>query len=390
MKHLPKYIVIGILVLLCLVYLFSRCSIFDPAETAQPVKKPEKVSVEASDKIKGILEDMTLEEKLYQMFYVTPEQLTETEDVIFAGETTKKAIDEKNVGGIVYAERNLQDRTQAKELLKNTQEFAKIPMFLGTTEEGGQKFSISRNSQMSLGEIEPMGQVSDADSAYAIGEKIGEALKELGLNMNFAPVADVMAEGKFNMIGDRSFGYDKDEVSRKVEWIIKGLKKGGVAVTLKHFPGMGSTEGDTNMDYPLVSRSLSEIKSIDLAPFKAGIDGGADFVMIGHIRVPELDADNPATFSEAIVTDLLREEMGYGGVIITSPLNEGAVLNSHTSADAAVEAVLAGVDMLYMPNSLEIAHEALFTAVKSGRISEERINESVIRILNCKEKLGIL
>ncbi|MBQ2890976.1 MAG: glycoside hydrolase family 3 protein, partial [Clostridia bacterium] len=236
MKHLPKYIVIGILVLLCLVYLFSRCSIFAPAETEEPAKKPEKVSITASDKVKGILEDMTLEEKLYQMFYVTPEQLTETEDVIFAGETTKKAVDEKNVGGIVYAEKNLQDRTQAKELLKNTQSFAKIPMFLGTTEEGGQKFSISRNSQMSLGEIEPMGQVSDADSAYAIGEKIGEALKELGLNMNFAPVADVMAEDKFNMIGDRSFGYDKDEVSRKVEWIIKGLKKGGVAVTLKHFP----------------------------------------------------------------------------------------------------------------------------------------------------------
>ncbi|MBR2916808.1 MAG: hypothetical protein IKC07_04345, partial [Clostridia bacterium] len=221
MKHLPKYIVVGILVLVCVVYLFSRCTLFVPDETGKEKTDGGKteVKVEASDKVKKILADMTLEEKLYQMFYVTPEQLTGTEDVILAGETTKKAVDEKNVGGISYFERNLQDRTQAKELLKNTQSFAKIPMFLGATEEGGRMFAISRNPQMDLGEIEPMGQVSDADSAYAIGEKISEALKELGFNMNFSPVSDVLEEGKANMIGDRSFGYDSDEVSRKVEWI---------------------------------------------------------------------------------------------------------------------------------------------------------------------------
>ncbi len=392
MKNLPKYIVIGILVLFCTVYLFSRCTIFTVSEPKQDASEagPNKVTVKASEKVNSILNEMTLEEKIYQMFYVTPEQLTGVSEVIRAGETTKSAIEAKNVGGIVYFENNLQNPEQTKELLKATQEYAKIPMFLGTMEEGGNVFAISKNGEMGLGEIAPMGQISSSDEAYEIGTEIGEALSGLGFNMNFSPVADILGEGKINAIGERSFGYDKDDVSRKVEWMVKGLKKGGVMVTLKHFPGQGFTEGDTALSYPISNRSIDEIKAEELAPFKAGIDSGAEFVMIGHISIPEIDADSPATFSHKIVTQLLREEASFGGVIITSPMNEGAVLNSHTSADAAVEAVLAGVDMILMPNNMDIAHEALVDAVRSGKISEERINESVIRILNCKEKQGIL
>lgn len=393
MKNLPKYIVVGILVLLCVIYLFSRCTLFIP-DTEEKKDKDEVETVipsmAISDEIKQKVEEMSLEEKIYQMFYVTPEQLTGVGEVIQAGDKTKEMLEKYPVGGIVYSSHNLQTPEQTKELIGKSQEYSKIPMFAGVFEEGGNNTVLGDNSSMSLGKIEAMSDVSDFERAYEIGAKVGNSLLELGINMNFAPVADVMGEGINNIIGTRSFGNDYNAVSRKVEQYVKGLQSKGVSATLKHFPGQGYTEGDTSYDYAKNNRSAKEIRKEEFAPFIKGIGAGADFVMIGNVKVGAFDSDNPAPFSYKIVTELLKSELGYTGIVISSPMTDGAVLNSHTSADAAKEAVKAGVDMILMPNSLEIAVKALCEAVESGEIPESRINESVMKILQTKVNRGIL
>lgn len=392
MKNLAKYVVVGILILMCVIYLFSRCTLFIPDDTD---KGDEETGVNApalnfNDEVKEMTEKMSLKEKIYQMFYVTPEQLTGVGEVIQAGEKTKEMIEKYPVGGIVYSSHNLQTPEQTKELLGKTQNFAKIPMFLGVFEEGGSNTVIGDNSAMSLGKIETMSDVADFERANEIGKKAGEELARLGINMNFAPVSDVMGEGLENVIGNRSFGYDYNAVSKKVQQYVLGLQEKGVSATLKHFPGQGYTKGGTSYDYALNERSGDKIRNEEFEPFIKGIEAKADFVMIGNIKALALDNINPAPFSYKIVTEILKNELGYTGIVISAPMNDGAVLNSHTSAQAAIETVKAGVDMILMPNNLEIASEALYNAVKEGEIPESRIDESVMRILQCKFNKGLL
>ncbi len=394
MKHLTKYIIIGILMLVCIVYLFSRCTWFIPSEAPKGSDdKQDKVSVSNSgDKeLQKVIDEMTLEEKIYQMFFVTPEQLTGVGEVIQAGETTKKSVEEKPVGGIIYFAKNLQTPQQTKEMLEKTQEYSKIAMFMAVDEEGGAVSRIGSNSAMGMEKIESMGEIGeskDYDRAYEAGVIIGEKLYELGFNVDFAPVADVLNGD--NVIGNRSFGRDSEMVSEMVSKFVTGLSENGVSATLKHFPGQGSTTGDTHYNYVESNRTESEIRSEELVPFKKGIESGADFVMLGHMTVKALDSKNPATFSKKIVTNLLREEMGFEGIIITDAMNMGAILNTYTSGDAAVSAVKAGVDMILMPNDLDAAFKAIYDAVKNGEIDESRIDESVMRILRLKAKKGLI
>ena len=392
MKNLAKYVIVGILILMCVIYLFSRCTLFIPDESDKA--KEDAVAnapvLNFSDEVKKMAEGMTLKEKIYQMFYVTPEQLTGVDEVIQAGDKTKEMIEKYPVGGIVYSSHNLQTPQQAKELIGKTQEFAKIPMFLGVFEEGGENTAIGNNEAMSLGKIETMFDVADFERANEIGKKVGGELKKLGLNMNFAPVSDVLGEGLDNVIGKRSFGYDYNAVSKKVEQYVLGLQEKGVSATLKHFPGQGYTNGGTTYDYALSDRTAEEIRNEDFEPFIKGIEAKADFVMIGNVKALNLDNINPAPFSYKIVTEILKNELGYTEIVISAPMNEGAVLNSHTSAQAAVESVKAGIDMILMPNNLEIASEALYNAVREGEIPESRIDESVMKILQCKLNKGLL
>ncbi len=392
MKNLTKYIILGILILACVVYLFSRCGIFY-SESPKKQEESGKVSVsKVTDKeIQKMIDDMSLEEKLYQMFFVTPEQLTGVGEVIQAGETTKKAVEEMPVGGIIYFASNLQNIEQTKEMLKKTQEYAKIPMFMAVDEEGGTVSRIGSNSAMNMEKIEPMGEIGaakDYDRAKEAGVIIGEKLSELGFNVDFAPVADVL-DGD-NVIGNRSFSSDPEVAAKMVSSFIDGLSESSISATLKHFPGQGSTTGDTHYNYVESDRTEDQIRKAELLPFESGIKSGADFVMLGHMTVKALDSKNPATFSKKIATNLLREEMGFDGIIITDAMNMGAILNTYSSGNAAIKAVKAGVDMILMPNDLDVAYNALYDAVKEGEISESRIDESVARILKLKAEKGLL
>ena len=202
--------------------------------------------------------------------------------------------------------------------------------------------------------------------------------------MDFAPVADVTMEGAESALGNRSFGSDPQVVGEMVSNVVGGMEGTGVSACLKHFPGLGSASDDTHDGRVEISKTLEELKAVDLVPFSVGIEAGADFVMVGHATVQAIDGDLPASLSGRVITDILRGELGFEGVIITDALDMTAITEYYTSEEAAVMALEAGADMLLMPEDFEAAYNAVLAAVQDGRISEERIDESLDRIYRVK------
>ncbi|MDR1329973.1 MAG: glycoside hydrolase family 3 protein [Oscillospiraceae bacterium] len=355
----------------------------------------EYISARASE----ILASMTDKEKLYQLFFVTPEALTGYKRVYQAGNATKTALERYPVGGIVYFESNIDTPGQISDMLAKTQELSKIPLFLGVDEEGGRVARISSQRAMGFDAIPPaaeLGASGDPDAAYSAGVKLGDMLSSLGFNMDFAPVADVLTNPANTEIGDRSFGSDAALVAEMTASFVEGLHTaglpaGGIASALKHFPGHGGIEGDSHAGYVESSKTADELRQTELLPFAAGIAAGADFVLVSHLSATGIDASGePSSLSSAVVTGLLRNELGFGRIIITDSLSMGAVTDAHTGEEAAVLAVQAGADMLLMPPDLQKAAAALEAAVADGRLTTDRIDESVLRILYVKLERGII
>ena len=204
---------------------------------------------------------------------------------------------------------------------------------------------------------------------------------------DFAPDADVLTNPNNTAIGVRSFGSDPDMTAQMVEQAVKGFQDHQVSAVIKHFPGHGGTTTDSHNGAAIVDRSLEELRSAEFLPFEAGIQAGVDMVMVGHLQVPQVISDDtPASLSSEMITDVLRNELGYDGIVITDSLSMGAITTYYTSADAAVKCIQAGGDMLLMPYSFTEAYQGVLDAVNSGEISEDRINESVTRILKVKCK----
>ena len=342
-----------------------------------------------------MLRDMTLEEKICQMLFVTPEALTGYTRVTQSGDTTKAAIEKWPVGGIIYFSTNLVSTDQTTEMIENIQSFSESAtgrrLFIGVDEEGG---TVARAAD-SLGttqfdDMSVYGETGDTQEAYNIGATQAKDLTALGFNVNFSPVADVLTNEDNTVVKQRSFGSDPDLVASMVSQVVKGLTDGGMLCAPKHFPGHGSTGGDTHDGFASSDRTLEELESCDFKPFQAAIEAGAPMIMVGHMTMTAIDPDNPASLSETIVTGLLREELGYDGIIITDALNMGAIANNYTNADAAVKAVSAGCDMLLCVSNISSVVNALTDAVSDGTISEERIDESVSRILQAKLRYGII
>ena len=342
-----------------------------------------------------MLRDMTLEEKICQMLFVTPEALTGYTRVTQSGDATKAAIEKWPVGGIIYFSSNLVSTDQTTAMIENIQTFSQNAtgrrLFIGVDEEGG---SVARAAD-SLGttqfdDMSVYGETGDTQEAYNIGATQAKDLTALGFNVNFSPVADVLTNEENTVVKDRSFGSDPDLVSSMVSQVVKGLTDGGMLCAPKHFPGRGSTGGDTHDGFASSDRTLEELEACDFKPFQAAIEAGAPMIMVGHMTMTAIDEDNPASLSETIVTGLLRDELGYDGIIITDALNMGAIANNYTNADAAVKAVSAGCDMLLCVSNISSVVNALTDAVSDGTISEERIDESVSRILQAKLRYGII
>lgn len=360
---------------------------FEEPEEIDPYEEFNAVAAE-------IAASMTEDERLYQLFFVTPEQLTGFKRVYQSGRTTSGALEQKPVGGLIYFAANLDTAAQTLEMLTKTQEYAGLPLFLGVDEEGGRVARVSGQKSMGFDSFPAMaeiGSTGDTQQAYDTGVAIGEMLASLGFNVDFAPVADVLINPNNSEIGDRSFGTDAALVSDMTAAYTAGLRSAGLASSLKHFPGHGSTVSDSHNGYSESTRTLDEMREEEFLPFIAGIAEGTDFVLMSHMSAVNIDSSGaPASLSEYIITDLLRGELGYERIVITDSLSMGAVTQSYTGGEASVQAILAGADMILMPENLDEAVEALRTAIADGRLTWERIDESVQRILAVKLERGIV
>lgn len=334
---------------------------------------------------------MTLDEKIYQLFIVSPESLAGNGAIKVADETLKEALKERPVGGFIYFAYNLIDEVQTTEMLQTTTQYGYdvegMPLFLCVDEEGGRVARINNNPAFIVPEVEAMANINTTEEARNTGAIIGEYLKRMGFNWNFAPVADVLTVAD-NIISDRSFGTDAQQVKELAVALADGLKSQGIMSTFKHFPGHGATQGDTHEGYSLVDKNYEELKQAELIPFAAAQDAAVDAIMVAHVSVPKIIGDNtPCTLSEVMITDILRGDLRYEGLVITDAMSMGAIVNNYTCAEATVKAIEAGVDVILMPQNLDEAVEGIKQAIKAGRLTEERINESVRRILEAKLKI---
>lgn len=331
------------------------------------------------------IEVMPLEDKVAGLFFVTPEDITGVSTAVQAGDGTRQALSQYAVGGIVYFSKNMRSKDQLSEMISNTLLYANYPLFIGVDEEGG---SVSRVAGAGFADKTDSAQAiaasGDTNNAYQAGTAIGGYLSEFGFNLDFAPVAD-LANVSGSSMADRSYGENAEAAIPYVTAMMNGLQEQGVTACLKHFPGIGSSTADTHDGMASTERTLEEFRTEEFTVFQAGIDAGADMIMVGHMAAPALTGDNtPCSLSEAVVTDILRNEMGFDGVIISDALNMSAITDYYTADQAAVLALRAGCDMILMPEDFETAYNGVLQAVQDGTISEARINDSLRRIYRIK------
>ena len=335
---------------------------------------------------------MTLEEKVYQMFIVTPEQLTGCDPTTTADNIMKVSIERTPVGGLCFFKKNLVTPGGVIEMLKTTQEYSKsitgLPMFFCIDEEGGTVARIANQKAFGVTNVGNMADIKSESEASIAGNTVGAYLAFLGFNVDFAPDADVLSNPLNLVIGSRSFGSDPNLVAKYASAFSKGLQAQGVLSTFKHFPGHGDTVEDSHFGTAKSNKTYEELLACDLVPFAEAETGGVDFVMVAHISLPNVLGDEtPCSLSYHMITEVLRGELGYNGLIITDSLKMGAITNHYQPQTAAVMAVQAGADILLMPDNFVVAHSGVVNAVKNGTISEERINESVRRILEAKQRI---
>ncbi|MGN0204353.1 MAG: glycoside hydrolase family 3 protein [Coprococcus sp.] len=359
---------------------------------------------EDSERILSAIENMPLEEKVAQLFIVSPENLTGVEVVYNTGDATYGALSEYPVGGLVYSKANIDSSYQFRIMLEKAQEYGEeltgFTMFLALTEEGGEDTVLSGNRNLDeyyeyyvdeyddgeYGDIPSMsaiGRSGDSNAAYEVGKTVGELMNSYGLNMNLAPVADVLSGSNYKM-GTRSFGTDAQTVSDMVLEVVRGLDEENIHAVLKYFPGYGAAAANMS-GYPVISSSLEELMDREFLPYISAIEQGIDFIMVGHIAVPAVtESQIPASLSEKMIREILRGELGFKGIVMTDYLNDEEIQKDYSSSEAAVMAIQAGADILLEPADFEEAYEGVLEAVSDGTITEERIDESLYRILRVK------
>ena len=365
-----------------------------------------------SEAIKAIIDKMTLEQKVAQLFVVSPETLTGVDSVQYAGDMTYQALQDYPVGGIVFAKDNIDSSSQFGTMTDNLQSYSEdisgLPLFLAAAEEGGSASVLGNNDNLdeyyensysdddsdyssssansvhsgapSMSEI---GRKDDSTNAYEAGKSIGSLMSAYGLNLDLAPVADVLS-GNSTGIGDRTFGTDVQTVSDMALEVIRGIQEEDVNAAMKYFPGYGAASSNMS-GFPVINSSLDELKKKEFLPYSNAIAQGLDFVMVGHISVPNVTGDDtPASLSEKMISEVLRKDLGFKGIVMTDYLNDKTIVKNYGAADAAVKAIQAGADLLLEPDDLEAAYEGVLKAVKKGDITEDRLDESIYRILRVK------
>lgn len=358
-------------------------------QTADSQETTEVTEEEKPSLVDETLAGMTLHEKICQMMFVTPEELTGEDGVTVAGDATRQALENYPVGGIVYFAKNLESQDQVKEMIDNSQKDSSIGLFVATDEEGG----VVNRLMDTVGTtyIGSMYYYKDDgdETAYENAYTIANDMSALGFNLDFAPVADVWSNPDNTVIGERAYSDDYAQAAELVGNAVKGFNDGGVMCTLKHFPGHGDTAEDSHYSSAYVHRTKEEIMADEMQPFRSGIEAGAEFVMVGHLIVPDID-EVPATLSYKIATGILRDELKFEGVAITDSFEMESIADNYSVDDAVVMSVKAGMDMILQPKDMASAVNSIEQAVADGELSEDRIDESVRRILTLKESRGLL
>ena len=370
-----------------------------------------------------LVKKMTLEEKIGQMFLVA---MPDEYDVVTEPKVSDKKLSKKklkklkktlakkqkkklqaavkktqgmlkkyHVGGVYFTEKNVKNKKQTTDVVSKLQSCVSgSALYVAVEEEGGENHSLSADVK----ELETGAYMTPAELGKRLtvehveqkGAEIAEKLTEWGINLNLAPVAD-LAAGKVVSYDMRCYGSEAGVTSDLLTSMVKGMREGGLAVTLKHFPGFGEATGDYTEEILNNENSLMKLRNNEFSVYEKGIKAGADCVMVGSMSVSKITVKEiPAFLSEDIVTSILREELGFEGVVMTPPLNEGVITKNYTSEYVAVEAVKAGCDMVVMPANFEESYDALLAEVRSGRLDEKVINTAVCRILQNKIERGIL
>ena len=359
---------------------------------------------ETRSKAEILLSGMSLEAKVGQLFLIRPDSLDPslTPDQVHAtssygrtgtSESMLETLQKYPAGGIVFFGKNLTGPDSLYSYMQSLSSVSDIPLLFAVDEEGG---SVSRIAQISsfgienIGYMANIGAIGDTSKAYSAGKYIGDYLSSYGFKLDFAPVADINTNPNNIVIGKRAFGSDPALVSSMVSSFLDGLHNKGIMGCIKHFPGHGDTTADTHEDYVSVTKTWEQLEEAELIPFIDNFDN-TDMIMIAHLTLPKITSDGlPATLSKELVTGKLRNELGYDGLIITDALAMGAIAKNYSSSEAAILAFDAGIDILLMPFDYEEAFNGIVDAVKSGRITEDRLNESVLRILNIKDQYDLL
>lgn len=363
---------------------------------------------------KEILEKMSLEEKIGQLFFVRPEALEgrnidttidptlleeslenqrdrDKKPTINISDLQKENLDKYNVGGIAFFGKNIVSREQVIKYINDLQNNSKYTLFIGADEEGGLVRRLSYNEDMGVAKFPNMREIQNTKDAFNVGATLGKEMKDLGFNLDFAPVADVQTNPDNKIIGNRAFSTDAKEASKMVEAVVKGFLKENFSSTLKHFPGHGDTLKDSHIGIASSDADLNTLLNREMLPFETGIKAGADFVMTGHISLPNILSNHmPATMSKEIITGILRDTLNFKKIIITDSLEMKAILNYYKTDEIITNCIMAGIDVLLMPKNLEEYFTRLKRMIIDEKIKEERINESTKRILDVKVERGII
>ena len=384
--------------LICGSSVFTACSNNDA-----PVTPP------SQDEVEEQLQKMTLREKVGQLFYVRPECLDttihfnqpsgidgSTDDIkeikMQAVNATMLGVNEKYpVGGIILYAHNIEDEAQLATFIPQIRALQGSPL-LCIDEEGGRVARIANNANFNVEKFESMGAIGatgDPQKAYYCGNTIGTYLNRYGFDIDFAPVADVNTNPENIVIGKRAFSDDPEVAAPMVVNYLQGLKDAGVTGCIKHFPGHGDTQADTHFGYAQSMKTWEEMMNCEMITFKAGIAWGTQLIMTAHIAAPNVTgSDIPAPMSSIILKNKLRGELGYRNIIITDAMEMGAITKQYTNAEATVGTLLAGADIVLGPENFVEAFDAVVKAVEDGRLTEQRIDESVRRVLKLKKQMG--
>lgn len=375
-----KKVVIVLIVILVLIggFLFFKNDNKEKLNNDSKVNKPiDSVDRdEITEKVEDKLKSMTIQEKIAQMIVIA------WRDPNTYDELYRTFRDYKPSGFILFKE-NMSTYEKTKTLISNLQEYNDVPLIIGMDQEGGSVQRLKYLKDVKVTDIPYMyylGKTNDEALAYQVGKVMAEELRTIGINVVFSPDIDIYSNPNNTVIGKRSFGSDYLLVSKMANSLARGLEDTGLIPTYKHFPGHGDTATDSHKDLPIISKSYTELQNLELQTFKSAIDNNAKLIMVGHIALPQITGDKtPASLSKELITNILKNDMNYDGLVITDALNMKAITDNYSHKEIVTKAVEAGVDILLMPEDVDNTIKYI-----KENISEERINESVRKILTFK------